>query len=179
MLQTVDKEWKDEGFTPRSVARNLNSKKEREKPQRRRATPSVNVFVDVERLFKGVVEVVSYFERRQRRKVEKRERELEELALRLAGTYKGIVGMPDLLMREACDRDEGERCFRRLMARGDCLFLCEYEGESVYVFPAHLARVWHCSHCDSSFPSQPHQSGDERLNCCNCGGTLEQQIAGN
>lgn len=173
------KKKKSLGFTPHSVSRAVRSSKseKRDKPQRADNESGATVSVNLDGLFDGLFKVARFMVSRHDQKRARRAQELDTAVLKLAAQFKGFLGLPDLLGYQLCDRREGEACLERLRLRGECLELCDYEGEPVYVFPSYLVRVWECHYCDSTFPVAAHHHSGQQCSCGRCGGDLELAIA--
>jgi DNA-directed RNA polymerase subunit RPC12/RpoP len=167
-------------FTPHNVARTLRRRREEEKPSEKEPRHSdvhhISVDIDILRVVKGVIRVADFLARRSLRKRVQREQKIDNLVLRMAQRYNGIVGIPDLLMLEVCSREEAERSFQRLKLRGECLYLCDYQQEKLYVFPLHLCRVWHCEYCESEFPVLEEHHQETHLECPNCSARLHYSV---
>ena len=113
------------------------------------------------------------YERKQRCKQKTRRELLKSKVLNRAEYYQGIVGVPDLLMHDLCDRDEANACFQDLQAAGQCHFLITYKNEELYVFPQWVLRMWSCSYCGlHSAARKADKPGDVSL-CSNCGSQLK------
>jgi hypothetical protein len=180
-LKKNAKDLKDSGFTPQRISSAVRESRKPEpkpaKPTREPSTGSrVNVQIDTGDLFGTVWNVVRYFDRKRQAKHLARQQELDNKVLHLASHVQGIVGMPDLLMRQWCDREAGKGCFERLQASGDCTFLCTYHDEDVFVFPAFIQRIWNCHYCDSEFTASASDRQNKVCTCTNCGARLELTV---
>lgn len=162
-------------FTPAAVARGLREKTRDCQPEPNPVrVPSVTV--DLGSLAKGAVMMGEFLIRRAARK-RARASELRAAAIDLAEYFQGYLGAPDLMSRESCSREEAERCLESLEGEQFCRFLCFYQAERVYVFPAFLARAWACDYCGSCFPVQRSSSQLEVCGCPSCGAVMKQTVA--
>ena len=162
-------------FTPAGVARGLRERTPESKPESKPArVPSVTV--DLGSLAKGAVMVGEFLIRRAARR-RARASELRAAAIDLAESFQGYLGAPDLMNREGCSREDAERCLESLEGEQFCRFLCFYQAERLYVFPAFLSRVWACDYCGSCFPVQRSSSQLEVCGCPNCGAAMKQTVA--
>lgn len=167
------------GFTPQGVARALREGSQ-EPPRNPKPSPSpsrqtsVKVNINAGEVLSGLVNAARFVDGYARRRREERRLELDKSVLTMASQYKGFVGMPDLLLNELCEREEGSACFQRLQREGHCRWLCDYGDEPLYVFPAFLVRTWVCHHCDARYPAAA-STGHTRFCEC-CGAALELVI---
>ncbi len=168
------------GFTPKNLAQALkkrpqesaeeDSKPQPVKPQKSNVKVQVHLGGVVEALVQAARFVGSY--RLYRR--QEFEQKLDRGVLALAARFQGLVGLPDLLMAELCNAEEGVASFQRLLTRGHCHWLCDLDDEPLYLFPAFSVKAWVCRHCDSHFPESgaPKTPSDART-CPGCGAQLE------
>ena len=167
-------------FTPGAVARNLQPKDPREQPQPRvqsATSKTPTIVVDIASVAKGAVIVGEYLLRRARN-TKLRQQEIRKLTLEVAQLFEGFVGIPDLLARDRdITREDAKNCLRGLEDEQLCRFLCHYQDEPVYVFPAFLARVWECQYCTSTFGVAPENRQLSACGCPNCGATMRQRLA--
>lgn len=165
-----------DNFSPQNLAKNLLAppppEPEQKRPKAPDRTPSATVHVDLGQVVQGVYHLAhlvcdSLSKRRAKREA------LETKTLELARQFKGFVGAPDLLMNSNCTRQEAEFCLQSLQDKSLCRFLCEYQGEPLFVFPAFLARIWACDYCESEFPAL---RGAKPCECRNCGAELAERL---
>ncbi len=169
-------------FSPQSVARAMRSRED-EKPRKPEPRPrrpvrspgAPTIHIDLGTVLKGAVAVAEFLTRHAARK-RAADKELEQDCLRLAAEYQGLVGVPDLLMRTSCDRAQAERCLDRLEKASMCRFLCHYQDEPLYVFPAFLPRMWECDYCASTYPVPASTSAATLCRCNGCGAMMTQKI---
>ncbi len=162
-------------FTPQGVARGLREKSPEPNKEVKPSKAPV-ITVDVASVAKGVMVVGKFLVRRAAGK-RARAQELKALALELAEQFQGFLGIPDLLSRGECSREEAQRCFEALEAEQHCRYLCHYQDEALYVFPAFLARVWSCDYCASQFAVDVATRDMPVCGCPNCGASMAQRIA--
>lgn len=163
-------------FTPQGVARGLREKAPESPKEVKPSKKAPTVTVDVASVAKGVVVVGEFLVRRAAGK-RARAKELKLLALELAEQFQGFLGVPDLLSRGECSREEALRCLEALEAEQYCRYLCHYQEEALYVFPAFLARVWSCDYCASQFALDAVTRHLSACGCPNCGATMVQRVA--
>ena len=61
--------------------------------------------------------------------------------LQTAKAHEGIVTPEDVAVRTKCDLERAKMFLHRLVERGHTELRATHEGESVYVFPAFLAKT--------------------------------------
>lgn len=161
-------------FSPQRVARSLKAP-EKEPASAERPAPRATVVVDLSDAVRGVVAVGKFlFRHHQNRKIA--ERELDARTLEMARAFRGLVGVPDLLVHADCNRSQAQACLSRMEALGYCRYLATYESEAIYVFPAFLARAWSCEYCLSESPVPQGTDRSATCECSNCGARMAQKI---
>lgn len=162
-------------FSPQGMARGLREKSPEPKKEVKPSKAPV-ITVDIASVAKGAVIVGEFLVRRAAGK-RARAQELKALALELAEQFQGFLGLPDLISRGECSREEAQRCLEALEADQYCRYLCHYQDEALYVFPAFLARVWSCDYCASQFAVDASTRDLPVCGCPNCGAAMAQRIA--
>lgn len=168
-------------FAPQNLARALVRE---QTPEQTKSAPArehspakavTTINIDLGSAVRGALAVAEYFGRRQAKK-RAEEKELEKKALELAAEYQGLVGVPDLLMRSDCNRQQAEQCLALLEKASLCRYLCQYQEEALYVFPGYLPRVWECDYCASQRPVPSGTPASTLCQCGSCGAAMSQKI---
>ena len=170
-------------FTPKNVSSQLKERRESKKPEPRTESrsrnerPAVQVEVDAARVLGTFWSMFESYERKRRGKLNARRELLKSKVNHLAEYYQGIVGVPDLLMHDWCDREEANACFQDLQAEGQCHFFTTYQDEDLYVFPHLVVRVWKCGYCSSNYAARKTDTPSDVCQCSNCGAQLQLTLA--
>jgi hypothetical protein len=172
-------------FTPRNVSSQLKEQRKSKEPKRVEKTESrsssrssgVTVEVNAGDVVSTFWSIFEHYDRRKRSKQRARRDVLKSKVLHLAEYYQGIVGVPDLLMHDWCDREEANNCFQDLQAQGHCHFFTTYHDEDLYVFPELVIRVWNCDYCSSQFAARKSDTPSDVCLCSNCGSQLQLTVA--
>ena len=159
-------------FTPQRVAQGL--RREGKASEQTKRLPAITV--DVASVAKGAILVGQFLARRAAVK-KARLQELRAEALELAEQFQGFLGIPDLMAGGRCSREEAANCFDLLENEQYCRFLCLYQEEALYVFPAFLTKVWSCDYCMSEFTVEKEHRKLTQCACPNCGATMRQRVA--
>jgi hypothetical protein len=170
-------------FTPKNVSRQLKARRGSEKPEpqtesrSRNEGPTVKVNVDAGNILGTFWSMFESYERKRLSKQNARKNLLKNKVKHLAQYYQGIVGVPDLLMHDWCDREEANACFQDLQAEGECHFFTTYQDEDLYVFPQLVIRVWNCGYCSSDYAARKSDKPSDVCLCSNCGAQLKLTLA--
>ncbi len=160
-------------FTPQAVAQSLRRQEEKS-PEPRQQRPTITV--DVVSVAKGAIWVGQLLAPRAAHK-KARLKQLRVEALELAEQLQGFLGIPDLTAGGRCSREEAKTCLESLESEQFCRFLCHYQDEPLYVFPAFLAKVWSCEYCTTEFAVRAEHRAASHCGCPNCGATMKQVVA--
>lgn len=162
-------------WSPQRVAKTLICEPKAPVETPVRSSPTVRWTVDLGSTLRGATALANFLLAR-REKSRAAQRQLEHDALHWAAEYRGLLGLPDLVMRGRCSRSQALLCLSSLEDAQLCRLLCHYRGEPVYVFPGLLPRVWECDYCAGRRPVPQGIGAATTCLCTNCGATMTQRV---